>query len=214
MLTIMFLFFLFFFFNDTATTEIYTLSLHDALPISLLDPQVVELPPGPEHGRRIRVVTQAMESDDRVDHRREDGTEPVGGFEMLEHPAVGRLDCGPPPGCGNPAIRPLENPIDPQEEARPGEKPLRAPGPRPLPCEEQFADPALRLDHPDWLEMRHDRKRHHDRARPCRHRAQAEVQPRRDQHQLRRNARALAIADLSQKCQVKASETIARISTP
>src|SRR5256885_10268465 len=27
---------LFFFFNDTATTEIYTLSLHDALPIYLL----------------------------------------------------------------------------------------------------------------------------------------------------------------------------------
>src|SRR5258708_29945639 len=29
---------LFFFFNDTATTEIYTLSLHDALPISRLPP--------------------------------------------------------------------------------------------------------------------------------------------------------------------------------
>src|SRR5215510_16502399 len=29
------LFFFFFFFNDTATTEIYTLSLHDALPISI-----------------------------------------------------------------------------------------------------------------------------------------------------------------------------------
>src|SRR5438067_12288466 len=28
------LLFIFFFFNDTATTEIYTLSLHDALPIS------------------------------------------------------------------------------------------------------------------------------------------------------------------------------------
>src|SRR3712207_7334869 len=27
----------FFFFNDTATTEIYTLSLHDALPISVRD---------------------------------------------------------------------------------------------------------------------------------------------------------------------------------
>src|SRR2546422_8358989 len=27
----------FFFFNDTATTEIYTLSLHDALPISRID---------------------------------------------------------------------------------------------------------------------------------------------------------------------------------
>src|SRR6266567_9602934 len=29
------LIFFFFFFNDTATTEIYTLSLHDALPISV-----------------------------------------------------------------------------------------------------------------------------------------------------------------------------------
>src|SRR2546428_9224509 len=29
----------FFFFNDTATTEIYTLSLHDALPISLVGMQ-------------------------------------------------------------------------------------------------------------------------------------------------------------------------------
>jgi len=29
----LFFFFFFFFFNDTATTEIYTLSLHDALPI-------------------------------------------------------------------------------------------------------------------------------------------------------------------------------------
>src|SRR2546427_8512144 len=28
--------FFFFFFNDTATTEIYTLSLHDALPISIV----------------------------------------------------------------------------------------------------------------------------------------------------------------------------------
>src|SRR2546421_4202653 len=33
----LFLFF-FFFFNDTATTEIYTLSLHDALPIYLIEP--------------------------------------------------------------------------------------------------------------------------------------------------------------------------------
>src|SRR6266436_9444464 len=30
---LMYFFFFFFFFNDTATTEIYTLSLHDALPI-------------------------------------------------------------------------------------------------------------------------------------------------------------------------------------
>src|SRR5256885_15932240 len=32
----LYFFFFFFFFNDTATTEIYTLSLHDALPISVV----------------------------------------------------------------------------------------------------------------------------------------------------------------------------------
>src|SRR5215510_16461142 len=37
---------LFFFFNDTATTEIYTLSLHDALPISP-PARVLRPPPGP-----------------------------------------------------------------------------------------------------------------------------------------------------------------------
>src|SRR2546427_8009693 len=43
----------FFFFNDTATTEIYTLSLHDALPISRARrraPRRVERP----HPRRLR----------------------------------------------------------------------------------------------------------------------------------------------------------------
>src|SRR4051794_4205193 len=46
----------FFFFNDTATTEIYTLSLHDALPISVVEPvnpfqgcelDVINASPGP-----------------------------------------------------------------------------------------------------------------------------------------------------------------------
>src|SRR2546430_3097252 len=36
----------FFFFNDTATTEIYTLSLHDALPISIGRPRPGRSPPG------------------------------------------------------------------------------------------------------------------------------------------------------------------------
>src|SRR2546422_11628938 len=40
------LYFFFFFFNDTATTEIYTLSLHDALPIFHHPLQVLE-------GRRL-----------------------------------------------------------------------------------------------------------------------------------------------------------------
>src|SRR2546425_5181501 len=56
-----FSFFFFFFFNDTATTEIYTLSLHDALPIcSFL--------PGPqESGRGSRVRTSLCALDSVVD---------------------------------------------------------------------------------------------------------------------------------------------------
>src|SRR2546427_5277710 len=46
------LFVLFFFFNDTATTEIYTLSLHDALPISHRPGAL--LIPAHAHGRRCR----------------------------------------------------------------------------------------------------------------------------------------------------------------
>src|SRR2546427_7731371 len=42
-------FFSFFFFNDTATTEIYTLSLHDALPISK-----------PENGLRLGIASSAQ----------------------------------------------------------------------------------------------------------------------------------------------------------
>src|SRR2546430_11876440 len=38
------IFFSFFFFNDTATTEIYTLSLHDALPIFLLLAEMLHHP--------------------------------------------------------------------------------------------------------------------------------------------------------------------------
>src|SRR5258708_11999447 len=43
----------FFFFNDTATTEIYTLSLHDALPISA----------HPVTGARMDLSTAAIEPD-------------------------------------------------------------------------------------------------------------------------------------------------------
>src|SRR5258708_32841049 len=40
----LFLLFFFFFFNDTATTEIYTLSLHDALPICRIAPFAAQIP--------------------------------------------------------------------------------------------------------------------------------------------------------------------------
>src|SRR5271165_7601908 len=44
-------FFFFFFFNDTATTEIYTLSLHDALPIR---PRTIRAPASHAASTRAR----------------------------------------------------------------------------------------------------------------------------------------------------------------
>src|SRR2546430_12082922 len=44
-----------FFFNDTATTEIYTLSLHDALPISAPGGRARRAGADPAAGRRRRV---------------------------------------------------------------------------------------------------------------------------------------------------------------
>src|ERR1051325_12145025 len=48
----------FFFFNDTATTEIYTLSLHDALPISGGELMLRTGPAGPNH---IRIEVRSEE---------------------------------------------------------------------------------------------------------------------------------------------------------
>src|SRR3712207_9457406 len=59
-----FMFSIYFFFNDTATTEIYTLSLHDALPIwsGLRGRPRGVAPVGhlrPRHGSRARLVARA-----------------------------------------------------------------------------------------------------------------------------------------------------------
>src|SRR5215203_7362529 len=48
-----------FFFNDTATTEIYTLSLHDALPISALVVPVYTLSPASRTLTRCSSATAA-----------------------------------------------------------------------------------------------------------------------------------------------------------
>src|SRR2546430_4013491 len=53
----------FFFFNDTATTEIYTLSLHDALPISVgeqAERQDAPQPVDSVHGNRADGVVDAI----------------------------------------------------------------------------------------------------------------------------------------------------------
>src|SRR5437660_11757210 len=55
--------FFFFFFTDTATTEIYTLSLHDALPILAADPQPIAL--GRGDGAAIVQREGAVFVDDR-----------------------------------------------------------------------------------------------------------------------------------------------------
>src|SRR6266436_10165509 len=57
------LFFSFFFFNDTATTEIYTLSLHDALPIpTVLSPCCVRAGPTPNAWARSEEHTSELQS--------------------------------------------------------------------------------------------------------------------------------------------------------
>src|SRR6266571_1432931 len=81
--TILLLLFLFFFFNDTATTEIYTLSLHDALPLperplpsdlATLDvePLFAERRPAPELERPFpsarRAIFFDVENTSRAEH--------------------------------------------------------------------------------------------------------------------------------------------------
>src|SRR2546427_5761003 len=58
---------LFFFFNDTATTEIYTLSLHDALPISPAAEQAREVR---ERGDADGLRAAAGPDEDRADRDR------------------------------------------------------------------------------------------------------------------------------------------------
>src|SRR5258708_23791396 len=64
--------FSFFFFNDTATTEIYTLSLHDALPILRLQPAAASLGERlhnwrqPDRGTRSEEHTSELQSPDHL----------------------------------------------------------------------------------------------------------------------------------------------------
>src|SRR2546429_9862110 len=64
----------FFFFNDTATTEIYTLSLHDALPISLPEPELLaslhyEAPVGDGEQRLAALWSEVLGVEDRKSTR-------------------------------------------------------------------------------------------------------------------------------------------------
>src|SRR5256885_10342616 len=73
-----------FFFNDTATTEIYTLSLHDALPIFT----------GVERAQLVRRLAHRSDAlQDILDHARESHAPPVLGRVDLLH-ARGRAAHG------------------------------------------------------------------------------------------------------------------------
>src|SRR2546427_9449940 len=60
---------LFFFFNDTATTEIYTLSLHDALPISIQGDRQRRAANAPTKETFTCSLTQASAPSSRAGHR-------------------------------------------------------------------------------------------------------------------------------------------------
>src|SRR5260221_14592195 len=65
---ISFFIFFFFFFNDTATTEIYTLSLHDALPIYERITEELFLGQYPELKGKIRVQNRNVQRGEMIDH--------------------------------------------------------------------------------------------------------------------------------------------------
>src|SRR3989440_1183611 len=72
------LFFLFFFFNDTATTEIYTLSLHDALPIYARDGRALVVRVVVEWKRgRVSAVSRIRVFDERRERAREEKLAPL-----------------------------------------------------------------------------------------------------------------------------------------
>src|SRR3990172_6082107 len=80
------LIFFFFFFNDTATTEIYTLSLHDALPIwsGSRRPSVVYVPSAAE----ATPSTHWLLASKTVIQAPCSGTPPLATVPVIERPAV------------------------------------------------------------------------------------------------------------------------------
>src|SRR5215217_3030581 len=105
-----------FFFNDTATTEIYTLSLHDALPIYAPEEQVPAGAHGPPHDLRqvdpdvVAVLVRGRLAGVGV-HRQ--SMVLAGGPHPVVHAVVVRRVVGPPGGDHHAAdARVLRHPLD------------------------------------------------------------------------------------------------------
>src|SRR5258708_29963097 len=90
----------FFFFNDTATTEIYTLSLHDALPISACQPRSGSRLGWPDRrpcARRSEEHTSELQSPDHIVCRLLLEIKKIDIIDILIEvwsPTFGRLTCG------------------------------------------------------------------------------------------------------------------------
>src|SRR3989449_10235863 len=121
-------FFFFFFFNDTATTEIYTLSLHDALPISLPPRDLLRPPLDRDHGAHLRPLraAQGVLADRRGvhrDRRRDRRALPL----LLPDPRRHRARAEPDPGRGAPDRR-LPDAADRAGRRPDGREPVAAGG--------------------------------------------------------------------------------------
>src|SRR6478672_13237036 len=89
-------FFFFFFFNDTATTEIYTLSLHDAL-LDLHAPAATVAQLTPRHVG-VQILRRELEAGRKsLDHGREAGSVrfPCGGEANASHAVNLQAACEP-----------------------------------------------------------------------------------------------------------------------
>src|SRR2546429_9246108 len=98
---------IFFFFNDTATTEIYTLSLHDALPINLRSQLTTfhDVPPSSERHREPWLAVW------------------ISAYTRLESEGAMATSILPTGGVGRPRVRRVHV-VPPSREAYP---PLPAP---------------------------------------------------------------------------------------
>src|SRR2546428_10797236 len=96
---------LFFFFNDTATTEIYTLSLHDALPISSTSTTTTRASSSSSERRKRGIPRRLPSVPSRSQQRERSRVAPAGGCPRLPRagaaPAVrGKPPPTPPPRGG------------------------------------------------------------------------------------------------------------------
>src|SRR3712207_9139842 len=90
----------YFFFNDTATTEIYTLSLHDALPICLVLVEVDALGAGDERGDLVVHEVPGVGVEHRVAHEDVDALVPGERAEVAQR----RVGGGEQPGLPELAV--------------------------------------------------------------------------------------------------------------